>query len=131
MTNANLGSAAAPPLLSHLQHLHLNCHAHLPRVAWSALLARCTGLTSLDITHCDGLTDTSLECLLSAHPAALAHLTSLAIRGDHRGDVSLTERSVEALRTRAPGLALGDTFSWSLQGPDLRIVAGSRGARGL
>ena len=39
------------------------------------------------------------------------------VRGNHRGDISLTERSVSLLRRRAPGLTqLGDCFTWSLSG---------------
>merc|ERR1719341_816977 len=132
VTNANLCSPASPPLFPHLQHLHINCHAHLPRDAWTALMSRCLKLTVLDITHCEQLTDANLATLLDATPQALAELTSLAVRGEHRGHVALTEASINRLKARASGLVLGDTFSWSLQGPEVRIVAGNRGSsRGL
>ena len=43
-------------------------------------------------------------------------VSRLCVRGNHRGDISLTERSVSLLRRRAPGLTqLGDCFTWSLQ----------------
>jgi len=95
-------------------------------------MSRCLKLAVLDITHCEQLNDANLAAILDAAPQALAELTSLAVRGEHRGHVALTEASINRLKARATGLVLGDTFSWSLQGPEVRIVAGgNRGSRGL
>merc|ERR1719220_3000342 len=123
VTNANFSSSASPPLFPQLQHLHVNCHSHLPRDTWTAVMSRCLRLKALDITHCEQLTDDVLASILDSCPQALAQLTSLAVRGEHRGHVALTEASVNRLKARAPSLVLGDTFSWSLQGPEIRLVA--------
>ena len=96
-------------------------------------MASCPGLACLELTSCEGLWDGSLAATLEASPGCLANLTRSAlsssgpglnsdvcrfcVRGNHRGDISLTERSVSLLRRRAPGLTqLGDCFTWSLSG---------------
>ena len=74
-----------------------------------------------------GLWDEALAELLHRHPAALDRLTRLTIRGSHRGDIALTQRSVQAVRARAAGLQqLGDCYTWSLggTGPHLRSPSG-------
>ena len=107
-------------------------HAHLPAAAWAALLARCTRLATVDLTHCQGLTDAALGEVLALHPLALARLRSLVVRGSHRGDVALTEASVARLAERCPAMVLGDTYAWTLRGPEVRLVQGAPGgSRGL
>ena len=45
------------------------------------------------------------------------YFSRFCIRGNHRGDISLTERSVSLLKQRCSNLVqLGDCFTWSLSG---------------
>jgi len=69
------------------------------------------------MTSCEGLWDGSLASLLEKYPQCLSKMTRLCIRGNHRGDISLTERSVSLVRRRCPDLVqLGDCFTWSMAG---------------
>ena len=113
----------------------MNTHAYIPYHVWSTLLTVCTQLTCLEMTSCEGLWDGSLASLLEKYPQCLSKMTRyrtttsdpptfndttmlrLCIRGNHRGDISLTERSVSLVRRRCPDLVqLGDCFTWSMAG---------------
>ena len=111
----------------------MNTHAYIPYPVWSTLVTLCTQLTCLEMTSCEGLWDESLSSLLDKYPQCLNKMTRyevnilvycpliinsrLCVRGNHRGDISLTERSVSLLRRRCPHLVqLGDCFTWTMSG---------------
>ena len=124
------------PIIIILSELHVNTHAYIPYQVWSTLVTMCTQLTCLEMTSCEGLWDGSLASLLEKYPQCLSKMTRyktttsdppitfynttmfrLCIRGNHRGDISLTERSVSLVRRRCPDLVqLGDCFTWSMAG---------------
>jgi len=100
-----------------LTELHINTHAFIPFQIWSSILSFCTNLIQLELTNCEGLWDDSLAQILASHPQSMTKLVKLCIRGGHRGDVSLTERSVDMINSRCRNLIqLGDCFTWSLYG---------------
>ena len=111
--------------------LHVTTHSYIPHPVWSVLLC-CPRLACLELTACEGMWDAALASLLQDNPGSLANISRwhhndndndndtmtmtktmtlctmnydrLCIRGSHRGDISLTERSVALLRRRCPRL---------------------------
>ena len=113
-------------LFPHLTDLHINTHSFIPLTIWSAILKFCVSLSQLEMTNCEGLWDDSLAQILASNPQSLVNLVRLCIRGGHRGDVALTERSVTMINTRCPLLTqLGDCFTWSLSGSNTNMGSGS------
>lgn len=116
VSNEDFGSQGAD-LFPHLTELNINTHAFIPFPIWSTILRFCTSLVQLDLTNCEGLWDDSLAQILTANTSSMENLVKLCIRGSHRGDVALTERSVSMINTRCSLLTqLGDCFTWSLYG---------------
>jgi len=114
-----------------LTDLHISTHSFIPMRVWSSLLATCTSLDKIDLTNCEGLNDDSLAQILDNNPNGLLKVTKVNIKGGHRGDVDLTERSVLMLHKRCSLLTqLGDCFTWSLYG-DGSYVSGYSGTRGV
>ena len=104
-------------LFPHLADLHISTHSFIPFSVWSVMLSLCTSLSKVDLTNCEGLSDNSLAQILASHPHSLTKLINLSVRGGHKGDVALTERSVVMINRRCSLLTqLGDCFTWSLYG---------------
>jgi len=103
-------------LLPQLRSVTINVHAYVPRYVWTRLMRECRELESLELTKCEGLNDESLLDLLQSEPACLRRLNRFCVRGTHRGDIKLTERSVAALRMRSEQLDhVGDCYTWDLR----------------
>jgi hypothetical protein len=103
-------------LLAQLRSVTINVHAYVPRYVWTRLMRECRELESLELTKCEGLNDESLLDLLQSEPACLRRLNRFCVRGTHRGDIKLTERSVAALRMRSEQLDhVGDCYTWDLR----------------
>jgi hypothetical protein len=103
-------------LLAQLRSVTINVHAYVPRYVWTRLMRECRELESLELTKCEGLNDESLLDLLHSEPACLRRLNRFCVRGTHRGDIKLTERSVAALRMRSEQLDhVGDCYTWDLR----------------
>jgi hypothetical protein len=103
-------------LLPHLRSVTINVHAYVPRHVWLSLMTDCLELESLELTKCEGLSDSSLLELLACQPASLAHLRRFCVRGTHRGDIKLSETAVAALRMRSDRLdQVGDCYTWDLR----------------
>ena len=114
-----------------LTDLHISTHSFIPMRVWSSLLATCTSLDKIDLANCEGLNDDSLAQILANNPKSLLRVTKVNIKGGHKGDVALTERSVLMLHKRCSLLTqLGDCFTWSLYG-DGSYVSGYSGTRGV
>jgi len=124
-------------LFPNLKELHINTHSFIPFTIWSTVIKFCTSLLHLELTNCEGMWDDSLAQILASQPTSLAKIVKLCIRGGHKGDVALTERSVALIKTRCPLLTqLGDCFTWSLSGGSSNMVTGrdrgrDRGSRGV
>jgi len=120
----------------HLTDLHITSHSFIPYQVWYNILSLCPFLVQVELTNCQGLTDDSLTEMLDSYPGCMARLEKLSIRGGHRGDVTLTERSLVLLNTRCALLTqLGDFFTWSLSDSSPTVATlrevedGGRGVR--
>jgi len=103
-------------LLAKLRHIHINVHAYIPLIIWTAVLGQCLELETVDLTSCELMKDETLVQVLDHSREALAKVVRLTVRGAHRGDVALTETTVSALNARCLHLKwLGDCFTWSLK----------------
>ena len=100
-----------------LSEVRLNIHAFIPKIIWTLLFGKCYNLIYIDMTPGIDLTDENLQSIMTCYRKALQNVRSFIVRGRHRGgDVNLTEKTVENLKSRSFELkCIGDCSTWAMQ----------------
>lgn len=105
-----------------IEDVFVNVHCSVPERTWADLMVATLGRAkALEMTSCEGLTDSTLASAISAcEVLSGSRLGSFVMKGRHRGEVKLTDRTVHHLFDTFGQLeVVGDCSTWSMSNQDL------------